>query len=144
MGRKALKDAQRRAQRDSKSLYESVKESGLDPMVLAHLTSVTYKITDVAEQISLEIISMLKGTKMSFSDSRDIKQLNQTARRLQKSATIDLMNGAAQDGIDPLEYAEDFGSSCDFIREVIELSSIINKDEDRIKAISTLKLLTRK
>lgn len=144
MGRKAIRESQRINQQNSKSLYAHVVEQGLDPLKLAHHTSVVYKLTDITEQMSLEIIDMLKGKKMAFRDAKDIKELNNISRRLQKSATEDLMRGAKHDGIDPDQYAENFGDSCDFMREVMELASVINDDNDRIKAISTLKLLAKK
>ena len=141
MGRKAIKKSQEASRLSSEKLTTVLKQQGVDIMKLAKLTSYVYCIADIAEQKCMNIQELIKGKKMSFPDRKNFKTFHELARRLQKSASLDLEQAAKTDKIDDdYHYVTKYGDDSDFLREIID-NAIDIKDECRDDYIEIIELL---
>lgn len=143
MGRNAIKRAQEASRLSSEKLSEVLRKQGVDTKALSKLTSYVYCLADVAEQKCIEINKLIKGKKMSFPDKKNFIDFHRLARRLQKSASLDLKQAAQTDGIeDEYEYTTKYGDDSDFIREIID-NAIDIRDECRDDYIEIVEMLRK-
>ena len=120
-----------------KQIEENVrrlKSKGIDPIELSRNINTIAFLSDIMEGRARNIEGMLrKAGEFKFSDELYVKNIAHYSGFMQKSVSRSLGP----------ETAEGFGDMCDFIDEVIELAGSVTSEDQKLKIISTLKLIVK-
>lgn len=97
--------------------------------------NLTYISIDVADWYAMEVASLLKHTGLYRNKDK------QTINRIKK-LTGDLIKSVDRI-LHSDEQSSNFGDDSDFIREVIELASATQNEEEQIQVLSALKMIVK-
>lgn len=116
-----------------KQLKELVS-AGVDPDRLAKALALSYLLQDMSEGYTIEIYQMLGSLNRNNHDRKTIEKIKRLSSELTKSISKAFTND---------EIRIDFGDRSDFLRELLETALDINGEENRLKAISSLKIFVK-
>mgnify|MGYP000977616567 CR=1 FL=1 len=116
-----------------KQLKELVS-AGVDPDRLAKALALSYLLQDMSEGYTIEIYQMLGSLNRNNHDRKTIEKIKRLSSVLTKSISKAFTND---------EIRIDFGDRSDFLRELLETALDINGEENRLKAISSLKIFVK-
>lgn len=116
-----------------KQLKELI-EQGINPEELGKSISLMYMLSDMAEQYTIAVHTMLKTLSNKNHDRLTIGKIKRLSAELTRSTAKALPGD---------DLRMDFGDRVDFLREIIEEAMYINDEESRLKAISTMKILNK-
>jgi hypothetical protein len=113
---------------------EELKNKGIDPEILGKHITLMYMLSDMAESYTVSVHSMLQELPRNNHDRLTIEKI----KRLSKELT-----GSAAKGMGTEKVQVSFGNRVDFLRDLIEVALYIDSEDDRLKAVSTLKIIAK-